>query len=76
MKFAKWGNSIAVRIPAEVVAKLKISPNEEVQIEVTGEDSFQVRRDRSRQNAIEELRRLRIVVPDNYVFDRNEIYDR
>jgi antitoxin MazE len=76
LKFAKWGNSIAVRIPAEVVAKLKISPNEEVQIEVTGEDSFQVRRDRSRQNAIEELRRLRIVVPDNYVFDRNEIYDR
>ena len=32
MKFAKWGNSIAIRVPAEVVAKLGISPDEEAQI--------------------------------------------
>lgn len=76
MKFAKWGNSIAVRIPAEVVTKLGISPDEEAQIKVTGEFSFEITRDRSRQNAIEKLRKLRFVVPDDYVFDRNEIYDR
>ena len=76
MKFAKWGNSIAVRIPAEVVTKLVISPDEEAQIKVTGEFSFEITRDRSRQNAIEKLRKLRFVVPDDYVFDRNEIYDR
>lgn len=76
MKFAKWGNSVAIRVPAEVVAKLRISPNEEAQIKVTGEFSFEITRDRSRQNAIEKLRKLRFVVPDDYVFDRNEIYDR
>jgi antitoxin MazE len=38
MKLAKWGNSLAVRIPAEVVAKLGIAPNEEVEIKVTGEN--------------------------------------
>jgi antitoxin MazE len=76
LKFAKWGNSIAVRIPAEVVTKLGISPDEEAQIKVTGEFSFEITRDRSRQNAIEKLRKLRFVVPDDYVFDRNEIYDR
>ena len=32
MKFAKWGNSIAIRIPAEVVAKLGISPNDDALI--------------------------------------------
>jgi antitoxin MazE len=76
MKFAKWGNSIAVRIPADVVAKLGITPDEEAQIRVTGEHSFEISRDRSRQEAIEKMRKLRFIVPDDYVFNRDEIYDR
>ena len=76
MKLAKWGNSLAVRIPAEVVAKLGISPNEEVEIKVTGENSFEVRRDRRRQEAIEEIRKLAGPLPPGYKFNREEIYDR
>ena len=75
MKVAKWGNSIAVRIPSDVVEKLKISANEEVEIRVTGENSFEVRRDTRRQEAIEKLRSMRFALPDDYVFDRDEIYD-
>jgi antitoxin MazE len=76
LKFAKWGNSIAVRIPAEVVAKLGISPDEEAQIKVTGEYSFEITRDRRRQEAIETLRRLARPLPPGYKFNRDEIYDR
>ena len=76
MKFAKWVNSIAVRIPAEVVAKLGISPDEEAQIKVTGEYSFEITRDRRRQEAIETLRRLARPLPPGYKFNRDEIYDR
>jgi len=76
LKVAKWGNSIAVRIPSDVVEKLGISANEEVEIRVTGDNSFEVRRDTRRQEAIERLRSMRIVLPDDYVFDRDEIYDR
>ncbi len=76
MRFAKWGNSLAVRIPADVVAKLRLSPQEEAEIRVTGEHSFEVIRDRRRAQAIEKLRKLRFTVPDDYVFDRSEIYDR
>ena len=75
MKFAKWGNSIAIRVPAEVVARLGISPDEEAQIKVTGEYSFEVTRDRRREEAIEKLRSMRFKLPDDYVFDRDEIYD-
>jgi antitoxin MazE len=75
MKFAKWGNSIAVRIPAEVVTKLGISPNDEALIKVTGESSFEITRDRRREDALKRLRELRFVLPDDYVFDRDEIYD-
>jgi antitoxin MazE len=56
MKFAKWGNSLAVRIPADVVAKLGISPDDEALIKVTGEFSFEVCRDRRREKAIEKMR--------------------
>ncbi len=76
MKFAKWGNSIAVRIPAEVVAQLGISADEEAQIKVTGKNSFEVTRDRRRQEAIEAMRKMRFVLPDDYVFNREELHER
>jgi antitoxin MazE len=76
MKLAKWGNSLALRIPADVVAKLNLSPNEEAEIRITGEHSFEVTRDHRRAEAIEKLRKLRFTVPDDYKFDRSEIYDR
>jgi antitoxin MazE len=76
MRVAKWGNSLAVRIPSEVVAKLGIAPDEEVEIKVTGENSFEVRRDRRRQEAIEAIQRLAVPLPPGYRFNREEIYDR
>ena len=76
MKFAKWGNSLAIRIPAEVVDKLGISPDEEAQIKVTGKDSFEITRDRRRVEAIETIRKLARPLPPGYKFNRNEIYDR
>ena len=76
MKFAKWGNSLAIRIPADVVAKLGISANEEAEIKVTGEHSFEVARDRRREEAIEEMRKLALPLPAGYEFNREELYDR
>ena len=76
MKFAKWGNSIEIRVPADVVAKLGISPNEAAQIKLTGEYSFEVIRDRSREEAIEAIRKLACPLPSGYKFNRDKIYDR
>jgi antitoxin MazE len=76
MKFAKWGNSIAIRVPADVVARLGISPNEEAEIKVTGDNSFEVTRDRRREEAIEKLRSMRFALPDDYVFNREELHER
>ena len=76
MKLAKWGNSLAIRIPAEVVDRLGLRENEEADIRVTGDHSFEVVRDRRRQEAIETIRSLRVTVPEDFVFNRDEIYDR
>jgi antitoxin MazE len=76
MKLAKWGNSLALRIPADVVEKLGLKADEEADVRVTGENSFEVVRNLRRQQAIEKMRAMRFVLPEGYKFDRDEIYDK
>ena len=76
MKLAKWGNSLGIRLPAEVVNKMNLKPGDEVEVAVKGEHRLEIVRDRSREEALKKLRKLRIEVPADYKFDRNEIYDR
>ena len=76
MVLAKWGNSLAVRIPSELVEELNLKPGEKVRISRSGEHGFVVERDRSREEAMEKLRKLRYTLPEKYVFDRDEIYDQ
>ncbi len=75
MKLAKWGNSLAIRIPAEIAEELGLSANDEAEIRVTGKHTFEVVHDRSRQEALEEMRKLRFVLPADYKFNRDELYD-
>lgn len=76
MLLAKWGNSLAVRIPVEVAEKMNLKLGEEVHVLAVDEHRFEVVRDRRREEAIEKLRRLRFEVPTDFRFDRDEIYDR
>ena len=53
MRVAKWGNSLAVRLPDAIVKALKLKSGDEIEIVVTGERAFQVERDTSRERALE-----------------------
>ena len=73
MKVAKWGNSLAVRLPAAVVAELGLKDGDDLKIVAGGgEGRIAVVRDDWRQQAIERLRALRIDFPPDYKFDREE----
>ena len=72
MQVSKWGNSLAVRLPAAVVEALKLKEGDEIEIRIAGEREFEVRRDQSRNKAIERLRKLRRPLPAGFVFDREE----
>jgi antitoxin MazE len=69
---AKWGNSLAVRLPAAVVEALKLKENDEVQIHVTGARDFEVARKPDRTALIERLKRFRGRLPADFKFDRDE----
>ena len=51
MILAKWGNSLALRIPSELVEELKLKAGEKVRISRSGEHGFVVEQDRSREEA-------------------------
>jgi antitoxin MazE len=72
MQVSKWGNSLAVRLPAAVVEVLKLKEGDEIEIRIAGEREFEVRRDQSRNKALERLRKLRRPLPAGFVFDREE----
>jgi antitoxin MazE len=72
MRVAKWGNSLAVRLPDAVVKALKLKTGDEIEIVASGARRFEVGRDRSRERALERLRTLKKPLPKGFSFDRDE----
>jgi antitoxin MazE len=72
MQVSKWGNSLAVRLPSEVVQALNLREGDQIEIKIVNPREFGVRRDPSRQRALSRLRRLRRPLPPGFVFERAE----
>ncbi|GGB02269.1 AbrB family transcriptional regulator [Brucella endophytica] len=76
MQIAKWGNSLAVRLPSAVVEALNLKEGDEINIHVQEDGSFGVARDTSRENALERIRSFRKKLPAGWKFDRDEANSR
>jgi antitoxin MazE len=72
MRVAKWGNSLAVRLPDAVVKALKLKSGDEIEIVISGTRRFEVGRDRGRERALERLRTLKRPLPKGFSFERDE----
>jgi antitoxin MazE len=76
MQVSKWGNSLAIRLPAAVVEALKLKEGDDIEIRVVGSRELDVSRDESRQRALDTLRKLSRPLPPGFVFDREEAHER
>ena len=76
MRVAKWGNSLAVRLPKALVDNLDLKAGDEVQVVAKAPGELVVGRDLRRQRAVERMRRRAWALPDGYVFDRNAANER
>ena len=76
MHVSKWGNSLAVRLPAKVVDALELKEGDQIEIGIAGPREFTVARDQSREKAMETIRRLAWSFPKDFKFDREEINER
>jgi antitoxin MazE len=76
MQVSKWGNSLAIRLPAAVVEALELKEGDDIEVQIADARTFAVGRDRSRQRALARLRKLRRPFPPGFVFDREEANER
>jgi len=76
MQVAKWGNSLAVRIPAVVVEALQLKEGDEIEIHVADARELTVARKPGRAELLERLRALRGRLPADFKFDREEANGR
>jgi len=72
MHVAKWGNSLAVRLPASVVEALELAPGDEIEIQVAGKRSLGISRKPGRDELLDRLRNFRGRLPADFRFDREE----
>lgn len=76
MQISKWGNSLAVRLPAAVVEALGLKEGEEIELHVAGTHALEVARKPSRQELLSRLRKYRGRLPSDFHFDRLEANER
>ena len=76
MQVAKWGNSLAIRLPASLVRRLKLQPGDEVDLVEAPSSSekpaLAVAPKRSRRELVDDLRAYAGRLPEEYVFHRDD----
>jgi antitoxin MazE len=72
MQVAKWGNSLAVRLPASVVDALELKEGDEIEIYIADERLFGVTRKPTREELLKRLRAFRGRLPADFKFERDE----
>lgn len=72
MQVSKWGNSLAVRLPAAVAEVLNLKEGDDIEILVAGERTFEVRKKPGTKEILARLRSYRGKLPADFRFDRIE----
>ena len=72
MQVAKWGNSLAIRLPAAVVEALDLHPGDEVIVRAGSAREFEIARKPTREDLLARLDAYRGTLPDDFIFDRDE----
>ncbi|MRX51364.1 AbrB/MazE/SpoVT family DNA-binding domain-containing protein [Paracoccus sp. S-4012] len=71
MQVSKWGNSLAVRLPAELVRALGLKEGDKIEL-VAAENGFAVRREPSAEEVLDRLRRFRGCLPASRRLSRED----
>jgi antitoxin MazE len=72
MQVAKWGNSLAVRLPRKLVEMLGLRPGDELEVVAADSRRLEIVKDDRRERALAAIRARRWPLPADYRFDRDE----
>jgi antitoxin MazE len=69
---AKWGNSLAVRLPAAVVEALGLKEGDDIELFAADARTWTVSRKPGRAELLKRLRQFRGRLPADFKFDRSD----
>lgn len=73
MLISRWGNSLAVRIPANVARELGLKEGDSIDLRRADDGTFEIMAEQERRrHALETLRKFRGSLPPDFKFDREE----
>jgi antitoxin MazE len=72
VRVKKWGESLAICIPAAIVQALELKEGDEIEIGIAGRRSLEVSRKLDRSELLKKLRSFRGRLPANFKFNREE----
>ena len=76
MQVAKWGNSLAIRIPASVVEALKLKEGDQIDVRVPDARTFELSRQPGKKEFLQRIRKFRGRLPLDFKFDRESAHER
>jgi antitoxin MazE len=76
MQVAKWGNSLAVRLPKKLVDQMGLKPGDEIGIVEAGQGKIAIEKIDRRAEALRRMETRGWEAPADYKFDRDEANER
>jgi antitoxin MazE len=74
MQVSRWGNSLAVRLPAKLMRELELKEGDDLEVEAVGGKTLQLRKKMTREEAVEALGKFNLRAPAGYTFQRKDAY--
>jgi antitoxin MazE len=79
MRVEKWGDSLAIRLPADLVEALDLKEDDEVEVRIAGPRVVEIARSvtpEQREAAFARISESRWKLPPDWKFDRNDANSR
>lgn len=76
MQICKWGNSLAIRLPAKVVAELGLKEGDDIVVRRASDGALEIERRLSADELFERMLKHRGSLPADFKFNRDELYER
>lgn len=76
MQVSKWGNSLAIRLPAAIMEVLELNAGDDVEVRIADARVFEISRKPGKRDHLDRLRKFRGRLPAGFGFDRGQANER
>jgi antitoxin MazE len=76
VQVSKWGNSLAIRLPASVVEALQLKEGDNIEVHAAGKRAFEIQKTPGARELLARLRKYRGRLPRDFKFDRLQANER